>query len=303
MSAHVAVNITAENAAGATTTNFDANPLLYGNDVKVDLNVTDWKIPAVASLHPTGQALRVEDISTPRTLAFTAGTVTSTALMFNYKRDDNPPSIPLPFDVPGTDVNVTVASNYAASTIGGTGTGAGAAKFFYARAKSAKANDYYDAVAISTTISTPIQVLIYCQDDTCLEAGPSVAIKDTSSEWWIMEDHDQAIPQNDGNISLALQIAGIGAVTPADPAQVIISASSTDATLNKGENENVTVTCPAVASLLSIDLATATNSWLTFKTPLYQVKCIAPSNWTGLGDTGHVVDTGASTKTIKKLSW
>jgi len=68
-------------------------------------------------------------------------------------------------------------------------------------------------------------------------------------------------------------------------------------------NKNVTVTCSTAASVLNIKLATATNSWLMFKDPLYQVECIVPSNWTGLGDTGHVVGTSANTKKIKKLSW
>jgi len=241
MSAHVAVNITAENAAGATTTNFDANPQLYGNPVTVDLNVTDWNATLVTSLttadttnrHPFGQPLKVKDINTASSLGFSAGTITSNALMFNYTRTNNPPNIPLPFVVPGSDVNVTVDSTYTPSTVSGSGagTGTGAAKFFYARAKSEKGNDYYDDVTISTTINTPIQVLIYCQTDTCLEAGPFVTITDTPSQWWIIEDHDQTL--NDGNISLQLNPAVAGAaVNPSDPNQVIISASSPNATIN-----------------------------------------------------------------------
>ncbi|MBA1420461.1 MAG: hypothetical protein FAF03_06285, partial [Epsilonproteobacteria bacterium] len=96
---------------------------------------------------------------------------------------------------------------------------------------SEKGNDYYDDVTISTTINTPIQVLIYCQTDTCLEAGPFVTITDTPSQWWIIEDHDQTL--NDGNISLQLNPAVAGAaVNPSDPNQVIISASSPNATIN-----------------------------------------------------------------------
>ncbi len=54
-----------------------------------------------------------------------------------------------------------------------------------------------------------------------------------------------------------------------------------------------------------------TNTWLIYNAesansisdPFYKVRFIGTSDWAGEGDTGHVVDSNASTKKNRRLGW
>lgn len=196
--------------------------------------------------------------------------------------------------------------------------------FFYGRAKASK--DFYDDVT-DTSIATPVSVVIYCDlgYTECQDRGILALWAQTNEvDWWLSWDHVST--DGDGNITLLAGSPTEGAGSPsvssatADPANVQITSD--------GVQPNVTVTANATQLPMTVPIELVhniddpsglpyyigtppyTNRWLIYNqdaaeppVPFYKVRFIGESGWAGYGDTGHVVDSNASTKKNRRLGW
>ena len=332
MSAHVDVTISAMNANDVVTQNFTQGNGFYENPVSVDLNVTEWK-PA-SSLHPWGNNVIIKDIPTAQLLGFGSPDANGThmipwnesnatqKIMFNYERLIN--QTVNPFDVNGTELNITVVSTYTGTApegtavIDGDGVGDRNATFQYARTRSSKF--FYDDITDPSAI-TPIFIDVYCDLGPASCFGLNVdTINGQTNEfnWWLSWNHSRS--RNDGNITLEIGgvIEGAGSPTVSAPPKPNIDSSG-------GADQTVTVTANATTlpMTVEIDLVTDntltnyTNSWLIYNSavvfatpadtippdPFYKVRFIGTSGWAGHGKTGHVVDSNASIKKNRRLGW
>ena len=320
MSVHVTTVIKAMNAKNGITKNFRTGTGYYEHPVSVDMNVTTWK--GTGSVHPLGNPAIIKDITPAVSLGFGGADANGThtiawndanstqQLLFNYKRDMNQPVDP--FDVNGSDVNLTVVSTYTGTApegvavISGTGLADNNATFIYARAHASK--PIYDNV-ISNAKQTPIIIDVYCMLPlaACQSHGINTALAGTNSyKWWLALDHNMSMGY--GNIELSTSASATVTQNPS----VHIEAGAKD--------ETVTVTAVSATRPLSVDVDLVTNtampfhtdSWLIYNkdlnavpSPFYKVIFVnnGAANWTGFGQTGHVVDTNVSTSTNKRLEW
>ncbi|NOR56707.1 MAG: DUF11 domain-containing protein [Sulfurovum sp.] len=337
MSAHIDANISAMNAnddptlaidTSHITQNFRQGALYYENPVSVDLNVTEWNaaVLGLSTRHPKDVLVdndHTHDIP-PGTepLGFggpDANGVHSIAwndtnetqkLMFNYKRQNN--QTVNPFILDGTDVNVTVNSNYISAgvtaMITGSGVGDRNATFVFARAKTADINDFYDGISAASII-TPATIIVYC------DKWPASAVNCPGVDringqaninyWWLSTEHDMPASSHDGNITLTV-VSGANLNDP---------VVSIDTSNNGVDNDIVVSNTGPASSIVDINLdtssASSTSSWLIYNPsssigdpiPFYKVKFIGTSGWTGHGKTGHVVDSNASKKRNNRVGW
>jgi len=327
MSAHVDVTIEAMNANDNITQNFRKDSDFYENPVTVELNVTEWK-PA-PTLHPRGNAVIIKDIPTAQLLGFGGDDANGShaiawnennatqKIMFNYTRGID--QVVNPFDVNGTDLNITVTSTYVTTasapegtaTITGDGIGDRNATFYYARTR---ASQFFYKQVTATSIDTPIAVDVYCDlgftaCDTLGIATVSGAINDL--DWWLSVNHNMA--RNDGNVTLvkgAILEGAAGLSWTVLPTDVNISANGLDNNIVVSNTSGVTPLTVAID--LDRTLPSSTNSWLIYNefdpilipSPFYKVRFIGQqASWTGEGQTGHVVDTNASYKKSNKMNW
>ena len=129
------------------------------------------------------------------------------------------------------------------------------------------------------------------------------------------------VAANDGNITLMVGdplIEGSGSPTVNGET----NPNPTDITVwSNGIANNVTVDTNGSAVPLTVPIklvregdtpapATYSNEWLVYNPddpiplyPFYKVRFIGDSAWTGVGDTGYVVDINASRKKSKRMDW
>lgn len=176
--------------------------------------------------------------------------------------------------------------------------------FVYGRAKPSQY--FYDDIT-ANFVDTPISIVIYCDQDPITCSAVYNITNGTFSQtdeydWYLSLGH--VTNENDGKITLTASTGG--SVSPTDPTAVAINNSG-------GVNDpDVRVSATATTRPLdvNIDFGTDTNRWLVYNKdknetpiPFYRVRFIGQSNWAGYGDTGHVVDTDASTKKNRRLGW
>jgi len=324
MSAHIDVDISAVNANNVITQNFKQGSLYYENPVSVDLNVTDWNASS-SNKHPLGNAVIVKDIPTASNLGFGGSDANGThgiawndsnatqQLMFNYTRQNQ--QAVNPFDINGTDINITVTSRYpvtgtttAGNTadINGSGIGDRNATFQFARAKSSQ--PFYNDTTTNSR-NTPISVVVYCDKWPASATNcPNVDLSLQSSEayWWRSSGHNEN--SGDGNITLQ-----VGTITPSGSAHVDTDVSI----LSDGTDSSIDVTRDSGSLPMTVDIdldtsnPTDTNSWIIYNkdfdsipSPFYQVRFIGTSlGWTGYGKTGHVVGDDINKKKTRRLEW
>jgi len=321
------VTIFARNAIEGVTQNFHSgNSKYYENPVSVDMNVTDWNTSATLP-HPNGNAnpVIIKDIPTAQWLGFgtpdTNGTHTipwnetnaTQKLMFNYTRYNN--DMVNPFIVEGNEVNLTVNSSYTSTegavegtaNIVGTEIGDQNATFGFARAKASK--DFYDDVT-TASIDTPITILVYCDLWVgCSNLGIDTINGQTDdNKWWLSWNHVEA--DGDGNITLVSPPTIMeGAGNPTVTTDVTVSTEGQDTTVNVTSGST---TLPMTVWIeLDDTLPTDTNSWLIYNensafgipSPFYKVRFIGTSGWSGVGETGHVLEINASSIKTKRLNW
>ena len=315
MSAHIDVNISAVNKSGEITQNFRQGGLYYENPVSVDLNITEWK-GGVASRHPQGNMMHKHDIPVETLLGFGGTDANGThliawnetnatqQLMFNYARNYN--QTVNPFEINGTDINITVQSTYETAIITGTGIGDRNATFVYARAKPNKL--FYDDVT-SNTITTPISIVAYCDLGLteCQNRGLSILAtgmlsdaQSNESNWWYSQNHSTAT-NNDGQVTLVA--SGGGTVVPTDSASIN--------TINGIDNNVLVANTGGTPNIVDINFGSNTDKWLIYNkdsvaanpSPFYRVRFIGTSGWTGHGKTGHVVGDDINKKKTRRLEW
>jgi len=332
MSAHVELRIEAVNANGDITKNFrDGDTVYYENPVELnitvplkDINGSDIKDIYDENLttveHNITKALLGfggNDENGTHTIVWNE-TNSSQQIMFNYNRKAN--VAVNPFEINGSDVNISVVSLYKSSNgkeakiEGWSVIDNQKAEFVYARVKATK--DFYDDVK-TDSIKTPIKVEVYCDRWPATSSncpGVDTVLGATNNyKWFISTSHDMA--SNDGNINLSIDEYG-----SFDKISTIRETTSIINKEDKGIDNYITVTntansLPSITHI-SLDIRTGkTNSWLVYdpnniivpgvtnSIPLYKVRFIGTASWSGIGKTGNVVGTDASTKKSNRLDW
>ncbi|MEA2048533.1 MAG: Calx-beta domain-containing protein [Campylobacterota bacterium] len=320
MSAHIDVNITAQNASDATTQNFSNG--YYENPLTLTLTVPtiDDNGNTISSIDGTALVSSKQEIASPSFLNFTNGvrtiawneSNTTMRLMFNYNKVINAEVNPfdLNMSTPGlvdTQIlSVDVASLYTATdgteaNITGDANATGAARFYFARPRPSKT--LYDNVT-APSIGTPIAVDVYC--DLGFTACDTLGIDTVNGqinefEWWINTAHSMA--NGDGNITLTNDLGTLSSTT------VTLGTDGVDRSVSVGSGGTAPLT-------VTIDLVetnpTNTNSWLIYNpdnavvtpTPFYRVRFIGGNDgWAGVGETGNVLSNDANTKTPNRVNW
>jgi hypothetical protein len=316
MSAHVELTIKAMNAKNQVVTNFkENNTTYYENPIELNLTVpTEITFPDGEDMNISHKEHNItkallgfgnSDSDGTHTIAWSENNE-SQKILFNYDRTYNNPINP--FEINGSDINITVNSIYksstgATATISGSSSAEQNATFVYARAKATK--DFYDDIT-TANIDTPIKVEVYCDkwpasDTQC----PHIDVINGQTEdhkWYISTDHNTS--SNDGNITLNAS----SSISNADQLTIINGIS----------NPVVNVSRPggALPSIVNIDFTTTnstdTNSWLIYNpdstieepSPFYRVRFIdGTSGWAGHGSAGHVTGGSASKKKNRQIEW
>ncbi len=280
------------------------------------------------------------DVPGERTIPWNE-TNTSTELKFNYRREIDVPRNP--FEVNGSYYSIAISSHYdgnnsfgvaTVADINGTRVGdyntsalltcatdegcehnnsKGRVVFYYGRAKPNK--ELYDDITVDTA-NTPVTAVVYCDLGfvQCARYIPFVVNAQTNeANWWLSMGHNAAI--GDGNITL------IENNTTTDPAGNVHDVTH-NVSLVDGIDENVWDSTPAGGDrplIVEIDLvrksdpstpAIYTNEWLIFNPqgpiitePFFKVRYIGTGGWSGVGETGNALDTGAETTKMKRLNW
>ncbi len=235
----------------------------------------------------------------------------------NFDRKQN--LVVNPFRMVLNDINITDEDNVTKGTLTLTDNNA---TYYYARSRPAQF--FYEDIT-TASVQTPIAIDIFC--DLGFTVCPTMGIDTNNAQtdefnWWLSFGHIENTTQHDGNITIQIGTPTEGAGSPAvAPTTVAITAG--------GINTGVTVTSNATSVPMtvpielvnSIDSGSAgyklplmkpyTNTWLIYNAesansisdPFYKVRFIGTSDWAGEGDTGHVVDSNASTKKNRRLGW
>lgn len=189
--------------------------------------------------------------------------------------------------------------------------------YYYARSRASKF--FYEDITTSST-PTPIIIDVYCDLLTteCSDMGIDTVLGVIDEEDWFVSMGHTA---NDGNITLMVGdplIEGSGSPTVngetnPNPADITVwnngIANSVTVDTN-GANVPLTVPMELVRETDTPTPTIYTNEWLVYNpddpiplSPFYKVRFIGDSAWTGVGDTGYVVDINASKKKSKRMDW
>ncbi|MEA1953006.1 MAG: PKD domain-containing protein [Campylobacterota bacterium] len=312
MSAHVEFTISAKNLDNNITQNFHQGSQFYENNITVDLNISEWNSSTPTTRHPKGNRAIVQGIPTESLVEFTKGVRTITwdesnenhKIMFNYVRHNN--QVVNPFDVNGTDINVSIVSSYDDIDIVGSGTGNNKVTFYFGRVKPSLT--LYETA--EENIDTSVSVLLYCDEGyaTCQDRGIMALYAQTNeSNWWKSWYHQNT---SDGKIELATTLSE-------SLTQTTITISS------QGENDGINITKGSATApvIVPVDLVIEdpadtsvtdyTDTWLVYNpesetevaSPFYRVKFRGKSGWAGHGKTGHVVGGNANTEKNRRMEW
>ena len=320
MSVHIGVKIESVNKQNGITKNFDKTANKYENPVALNIIAPNKDINGsiiqgidhnnlMATEHNVSNNL-LGFINGSHTIAWNE-TNSTQQLIFNYKRQAN--VLVNPFEINGSDVNISAVSNYSGTEISGWNTiDNQKATFAYARVKATK--DFYDDIK-DNNVTTPIKVELYCDKWPATSAncpGVDTTLGATNDyRWYISTSHNMA--SNDGSITLTIEDSNSKFGNDSNVTNPIIN------TADQGIDNNVVVinTSSNLPSVTNIGLATGTgntNSWLIYDknnvlstgvtvVPLYKVRFVGTATWSGIGETGKVVDTGASSKKSNRLDW
>jgi len=188
--------------------------------------------------------------------------------------------------------------------------------FFYGRAKPGKF--FYEDITL-TSINTPVSIVAYCDlGFTLCQDRMRILLNDAGTNegnWWLSLDH-RTNNLTDAHGDVVLQTGtvtegpGNPTVTPASPNALSITANATDNAVSVSSGGNPTLPLTVEIDLQINPATPVTDRWLiyneysnTVPSPFYKVRFIGDSNWTGVGDEGMVVGTGASKRNTKRLDW
>ena len=196
MSAHLAVDIEAQNANNEVTQNFDKesweHPIAASIEVTAENPKTDSKPEREIEFKPND--------FTEQKVGFVAGKYTiawdetdkTKALMFNYEREIN--GAMNPFEVKGSEVTLNVKSTYDDIEITGNASApeADKAKFFYVRTSTPRA---LFKLNNENSYIVPIFYEVYCSDDdkkSLLPDGDTSTYND-DPRWFVNTQHDASV--------------------------------------------------------------------------------------------------------------
>ena len=336
MSAPLQVNIKAMNVNDNITQNFQQGAEFYENPVEVNLST----IPTTAADGTNiGLTSIKHDIDTQILLNFGGSDANGThkiswlkdenktqQLLFNYNKELNVTRNP--FDVNGTDINVTVKSTYASTSgntadITGSSLSAGKATFYYAKIRSSK--EFYKNVT-TLTKQTPILVTIYCDLTTlaCQNFGIDTSKDTDETNWYLSMKHAQ--DKGDGNITLRMASTVYeGNGNPVINTEVYPTGAAITIVLTDNAEKNATIGAgvgPSLPMTVGIEIVKKvdtpmagdnyTDYWLwhnpdhaiNLPSPFYKVRFLGPdAAWSGVGDTGHTIDVNMSIKETNRMDW
>jgi len=336
MSAAASVDIAAMTEDNNITENFSQGALYYENPVTVNMNISHnhplnntklihdipnpTKIGFARDINVTIDGNITQDQSGTRTIRWDESNIT-TKLMFNYHRNIN--EVVNPFNVQGSEANITVKSTYTGSApsspavISGVNSGKpdNNVTFYYARVRPFK--DFYQDI-ITTWVETPVAVDVYCDlgFTACNNLGiDTVNAQIDDSNWWLSLNHN--INTQDGNVTITevnppIEGSGnwdIGPGTAITQELNLTNGSDTDINVTRDASG---VTLPLTVQIDIDNTLGATDSWMIYNpddpillpTPFYKVRFIgSQAGWTGVGDTGHVLENNASHINTKRMNW
>jgi hypothetical protein len=184
--------------------------------------------------------------------------------------------------------------------------------FAYAAVQASKY--FYDDITADSVV-TPIHIYLYCDlgYTTCNNRIRNLLNANTNqSRWWKALDHDN-ISQKDGMVELVIGNIIQGSGSPALSATTVnINSDGTNNSISVSKEANATLPLEVGINLVTDPTKTNyTDRWLIYNpddntkapVPFYKVRFIGDSTWAGVGKTGNVVNTNASSKKTKRLDW
>ncbi len=302
------INITYPGTAAALTQFLYYNPVEDNGTADSGEGYDPFPLPVTSPIIITSLPIENSTASFPNNAPGGHGT-THIEYKLNFDRKQN--LVVNPFKMNLTDIDIidedSIAGTKGAITNQNT-------NLYYARTRPSK--PFYDDNVDSST-ATPIAVDVYCDlgFTVCKTAGGGI---DTDvaqliwNNWWISLGHQENSTQHDGNVTLQIGNVIQGAGSPSvSPTNVQI--------ITLGKDENVIVTSGATTFPMTVEvdlvidplLGNHTNTWLIYNEnsainppdPFYKVRFINISDWAGVGETGYVLDTNASSRKTKRLDW
>jgi hypothetical protein len=320
MSANIDVDVIAKNKDGDTVNNYISTCYAKPIDINLtfkyntyDNNTVPSRLNQMICLiedredstrYSGDNRSEIEDKKITQTITkdvFPAGDHNSTAYLdvkIGFDRNYYTPINPFELN---SSISVTDTDGVTGTTANDTEN----AHYLYARAKSTKY--FYDDITTASA-QTPIKVEVYCDKWPASVNCPSVDVlygATNDAKWYISTSHDSN--NGDGNISLKTDVGNVTNLVN---------------NINNGIDSTVTVqpadgTRPAVVNIELKDsgTGTVTDTWLIYNkdltagalpvppNPFYKVRFIGNATWSGVGKTGKVVDTNASSKKTKRMDW
>ncbi|MDM5262895.1 hypothetical protein PF327_01660 [Sulfurovum sp. XTW-4] len=230
----------------------------------------------------------------------------------NFDRKEDLVVNPFKMDLSGLNIIDTDGVEAGAVTLTDT-----IVTYYYARSRASKF--FYEDIT-GSNLDTPIIIDVYCDlsPTACSTTGIDTVLgRINEPNWYVSTGHTPA----DGNITLMVGdplIEGTGTPTVnntsnPDPTDITSWTSGIANTVNVATNGSAVPLTVPIEIVRETDTPTPSiysNEWLIYNpddpiplSPFYKVRFIGDSAWTGVGDTGYVVDINASKKKSKRMDW
>ncbi|MEA2028425.1 MAG: hypothetical protein U9N49_05570, partial [Campylobacterota bacterium] len=313
MMATASFRLTAQKDDNTTADNYDDTCVAQNTAVVLDYNLTQLSpTNSITLLNYVVTNGGVSETLSSNTIDFTTtrlnytidrlrynnGSVTSN-VEFNFNKNLLTPVSPFSFNI--LDINITdalgVGTSASLNDVARTYSGS-RATFVYSRIRAS--DEYYEEIS-TLTAETPILTDIFCDMNfsICDSFGLDTANQEIDESDWFMNTRFSTTSFNEGNMD----------ITNTTPSAADTPGGAFG--LEDGNNTTVKITYTDARRAVVRVMITPDN-WLlynladTWGRPTYDVEFIdvIDSNWSGEGDTGHVVDTNASISISKKrMNW
>lgn len=189
--------------------------------------------------------------------------------------------------------------------------------FYYGRTKASKF--FYEDIT-DDSVSTPITIVVYCNPatvaNTCSFYGINTSGLDEIDEpnWYLSTKHQAS--SEDGNVTLKVGTLIQGTGSPSiNPTNITIESNGIDKNVTVASGADTLPLTVPIELVVDGDPSTPTppytNEWLIYNeadeilmpSPFYKVRFIGDTNWTGEGQTGHVMEIEARYKKSQRSDW
>ena len=175
--------------------------------------------------------------------------------------------------------------------------------YYFAKVRASL--DLYDNVTAASR-TTPLFVDIYCSlgDSLCNTTyNLNIPSQNAAVNWYSAAMYDSV---NDGNITALIPTKIFGQpVTPSVSPNTNVAFIDSNAS-----RSDVNVSVAGTGRPSTIGVSIQTPPWLSYNPddllfgyPTYRVRFIGNSSWSGVGNTGKVVETTSSTSATKRMNW